>query len=158
MDNAALPVFFHLSCYGMHVKFVYRICFSQIICHSLSPSFSHAHALTHSHTHTHTHSHTHTHTHTHSHTHTHRPLSTVVIIMIAAVAHYASKRCGSYTVNPDPEKKSNGAPSWISVSVQSPSVAPAATNHHANGHSNGHSYQTKSFRASSPTCSTHSFT
>lgn len=79
----------------------------------------------------------------------------VVIIMIAAVVHYASKRCGSYTVNPDPEKKSNGTPSWISVVQSSPS-APAAS--HANGHSNGYSYRTKSFRASSPTCSTRSFT
>ena len=88
-------------------------------------------------------------------------LSPVVIIMIAAVVHYASKHCGSYTVNPDPEK-SNGAPSWISVSVgqSSNSAVPPAINHYAttNGHSNGNSYQTKSFRGTSPTCSTHSFT
>ena len=134
-DNA-LPVFFHLSCYGMHVKIVYRICFSQMLSHSLCLSLMLVYTPT-------------------LHTHTHTP---VVIIMIAAVVHYASKRCGSYTVNPDPEKKSNGTPSWISVVQSSSSPSAPATNHYANGHSNGHSYRTKSFRASSPTCSTNSFT
>ena len=150
---------FPSSCYGEHVEIVYRICFSQMAV-LIILSLSHAHV-------------------THTHTLTHLSLSLslslclslslslslllspVVIIMIAAVVHYASKRCGSYTVNPDPEK-SNGAPSWISVSVgqSSNSAAPPAINHYAttNGHSNGHSYRTKSFRGSSPTCSTHSFT
>lgn len=135
-DNAFL-VFFHLSCYGMHVKFVYGICFSQP---PLTLSFSCLY--------------THTHTFSLPPSLSSFSPSTVVIIMIVAVVHYASKRCGSYTVNPDPEKKSNGTPSWISV--QSSPSAPTAN--HANGRSNGHSYRTKSFRASSPTSSTNSFT